>query len=327
MGRERKTRSRRYKSYYDKQGDGDVPESTLRYRKKCRLEPVDEVLYYSCLVKKVTSKPDPSAKYILFCLQLDVNEASSDDGDVSETGDTSDEDRQYEPGRDRGLSPEGGHRNEGGNCHSSDESNSSTSNESEELSGQDEDVSETGDTYDEDCQYEPERDRGLSPEGGHYESSQEISNQEHQELNHDYDQQQAGGDEDDANDGHTEDLRHAFKPFKHEMPSLTKKINLTVNTSVWEILINAVTLVHKHNWSHLEKEHLMKFIKSLIGNVAPRKVPASCIRPQQVKCIECKTANVLSDLSQATYFVVFHLPTQIETLLSDPQIRNKLYVL
>lgn len=132
-------------------------------------------------------------------------------------------------------------------------------------------------------------------------------------------------------------------------------MNLTVNISVGEILTNALTLVKKHNWSHLEKEHLMKFTTSILtnGNVVPNSrflldehfysmadmwyyffcsncskslgdVSPKRPRPSQVICSICDTVNILSDLSQATFFVKFYLPSQIEVLLSDCDIRRKL---
>lgn len=57
-----------------------------------------------------------------------------------------------------------------------------------------------------------------------------------------------------------------------------------------------------------------------LGNVSPKHA-----RPAQVVCPNenCKTLNVLSDLSQATFFVKFFLPSQLEVLFSDPNIRRK----
>jgi hypothetical protein len=143
--------------------------------------------------------------------------------------------------------------------------------------------------------------------------------------------------------------------LKSELQHFQQKKDLRVNISIGEIMINALTLVKKHNWSHLEKEHLMKFLCSILGNTVPNSrylldqyfyskedmryyffcsecfmslgdIPASSYRPGQIICPNqvCKTINVVSDLSQCTYFVTFHLPSQIELLLSNPKIRQKL---
>lgn len=47
---------------------------------------------------------------------------------------------------------------------------------------------------------------------------------------------------------------------------------------------------------------------------------------KEVNCpnIQCMTLNVLSDLSKATYFVTFDLVYQLQVLLDNPDIRNKL---
>ncbi|KAJ1519167.1 hypothetical protein ONE63_011223 [Megalurothrips usitatus] len=149
----------------------------------------------------------------------------------------------------------------------------------------------------------------------------------------------------------------AFSRLRSEVPKLQEKMNLNVKISVGEILTNALTLVRKHNWSHLEKENLMKFATSILncGNILPNSrylldeyfysqndmwyyfycsectkhlgsVPACRSRPEQICCPnpECKTVNRLHDLSKANYFVTFDLPSQIEVLLSDPDIRCKL---
>ena len=50
------------------------------------------------------------------------------------------------------------------------------------------------------------------------------------------------------------------------------------------------------------------------------------IRPTQIKCpnSKCNHVNQLSDLSTASYFVIFDLNSQIEVLLGDQSIRTKL---
>lgn len=64
-----------------------------------------------------------------------------------------------------------------------------------------------------------------------------------------------------------EEPQDAFKRLKSSIEEpFQESLNLTVNISVGEILTNALTLVKKHNWSHLEKEHLMMFAKSILNS-------------------------------------------------------------
>lgn len=156
------------------------------------------------------------------------------------------------------------------------------------------------------------------------------------------------------NDEEMESLE-SLSRLKRSLPNLKKKLNLSVNISVGEILINALTLVKKHNWSHTETENLLKFALSVLNSgklfFTSRylidehfyskedmtyffycwqcskelgSVRAKNPRPSQVVCPSCATVNMLSDLSQVSYFVTFHLPSQIDILLTDINIRRKL---
>lgn len=190
-------------------------------------------------------------------------------------------------------------------------------------------------------------------------SSNSSSPRSLQSSDHEEDNEEEAREEErnefEQSDDDGEEMRENFTRLKRNLPSYREKLHLNVEISIGEILINALTLVKKHNWSHLEKEHLMKFVNSVLNNgkLLPDSrflldqlfhskddmcyhffcfhcfkylgaVPSKDPRPNQLVCPHCKNVNVLSDLSQASYFVTFHLPSQIEVLLSDSKIRDKL---
>ncbi|KAK3917318.1 Halomucin [Frankliniella fusca] len=205
-----------------------------------------------------------------------------------------------------------------------------------------------------------------SDDSGSGSSSSENDNERDQEREDNANSSDEGEGRDDENGAHREpnednenfEMCDPFKRLKSSVEdSFSIERQLQVNISIGEILINALALVKNHNWSHLEKEHLMKFAQSILkcGKILPDSrflldqyfyskedmqyfffcsgcykslgaFPAKQTRPERIVCpiATCETVNILSDLSQATYFVTFYLPSQIEVLLSNPDIRRKL---
>jgi len=139
--------------------------------------------------------------------------------------------------------------------------------------------------------------------------------------------------------------------------NFSEPLNATVTLSVGEILTNVLTLAKKHNWNHIEKEDLMKFTCALLNDQktlpssrflldklffskkgmryfffcsncthflldvgADRHAEVTISCPNQ----KCTKENNLSDLSKATYFVVFDIPSQLNILLKNPEVRKKL---
>lgn len=127
----------------------------------------------------------------------------------------------------------------------------------------------------------------------------------------------------------------------------------TVNPN--DIIQMVLGLAQRHRWTHQEKEDVMKMTNWILGRrLLPdtRFLMDSIFFPKSslsyfFYCCECTTllgsnelletqvktmncpntkcahANVISDLSKATYFVCFDVPTQIALLLQDPDVRRK----
>lgn len=110
--------------------------------------------------------------------------------------------------------------------------------------------------------------------------------------------------------------------------------------------------------SHLEKENIMKLIDSILncGDMLPTSrylldefffppkkdmtyhfycvkctsligsVPAPDPRPESASCPDetCNELNIVGDLSKAAFFVTFGIPSQVELILSDPNVAKYL---
>lgn len=146
-------------------------------------------------------------------------------------------------------------------------------------------------------------------------------------------------------------------PFQKLKSNMEKMINIEVTVTLGEVLTNFLRLARKHNISHLEKENIMKFINSILncGDILPTSrylldeffyskkdmiyhfycakctslvgsIPACNPRPDFARCSdpECNEENILGDLSKASYFVTFDVPSQVELILSDPNVRKHL---
>ncbi|XP_034248997.1 uncharacterized protein LOC117649921 [Thrips palmi] len=128
----------------------------------------------------------------------------------------------------------------------------------------------------------------------------------------------------------------------------------TVNPN--DIIQMVIGLSQRHRWTHHEKEDLMKLVNWIVGRrILPdtRFLIDSVFFPKSsltyffycCKCTKmlgsseliemkvktktcpntkCAHSNVISDLSKATYFVCFDVPSQIALLLQDQNVRRKL---
>lgn len=146
-------------------------------------------------------------------------------------------------------------------------------------------------------------------------------------------------------------------PFHRLKCDVGKVINVTVNVTLGEILTNFLRLARKHNMSHLQKENVMKFLESILhcGKELPTSrflldeyffskkdmtyhffcsectsfigtVPAPNPRPEFARCLDprCNHENNIGDLSKASYFVTLDVPSQVELILNDPNVRKHL---
>ncbi|KAE8737725.1 hypothetical protein FOCC_FOCC016808, partial [Frankliniella occidentalis] len=202
-------------------------------------------------------------------------------------------------------------------------------------------------------------DNSYNEDSSEYDSGhRDETDQEEEEEDNSIIGEAGGADGDQNENNENNEIADPFRRLKSSLEgSFALERQLQVNISIGEILTNALVLCKKHNWGHLEKEHLMKFTQSILncGKILPDSrflldqyfyskedmwyyfhcsgcysslvdLPSKQRRPDQIVCsnVKCNRVNILSDLSKATYFVTFYLPSQIEVLLSNPDIRRKL---